>query len=96
MPVAPALGGKLNSTAASFRSAFAVRRSDTSRATRSASRAARSGWTRMSLALSAPEFAERPPNTVGVVAPSSSGIATIMVASTGDRPRSPASHCSRV
>ncbi len=50
----------------------------------------------MSRALSLPDAEERPPNTIGAVAPSSSGIATIMVASTGDRPRSPASHCSSV
>ena len=31
---------------------------------------------------------ERPPNTIGPVAPSSSGIATIMVVSTGSSPRS--------
>ena len=30
----------------------------------------------------------RPPNTIGPVAPSSSGIATIIVASTGSSPRS--------
>ena len=40
--------------------------------------------------------AERPPNTIGLIAPSSSGIATIIVASTGSRPRASASHCSSV
>jgi hypothetical protein len=43
-----------------------------------------------------PAFCERPPNTIGPVAPSSSGIATMMVDSTGSRPRSEASHCSSV
>ena len=38
----------------------------------------------------------RAPNTDGAIAPSSSGIATIIVASTGIRPRSDARHCSRV
>ena len=42
------------------------------------------------------ERLERPPKTIGPVAPSSSGIATMMVASTGERPRSDASHCSSV
>ncbi len=37
---------------------------------------------------------ERPPKTMGLVAPSSSGIATMMVDSTGSSPRSEASHCS--
>ena len=35
----------------------------------------------------------RPPKTIGPVAPSSSGIATIIVASTGIRPRSEALQC---
>jgi magnesium chelatase subunit H len=39
---------------------------------------------------------ERPPNSSEPVPPSSSGIATMMVASIGIRPRSPSRHCSRV
>ena len=96
MPVAPAFGGKLKRTMASFRSATGVRRSATMRPTRAASIAARSGWARMSRPCSGPAPVERPPNTIGPVDPSSSGIATIMVASTGIRPRSDDSHCSRV
>ena len=38
----------------------------------------------------------RPPKTVGLVAPSSSGMATMMVLSTGSRPRSEPPHWSRV
>ena len=38
----------------------------------------------------------RPPNTIEPVAPSSSGIATMMVDSTGISPRSEAPHCSSV
>ena len=43
-----------------------------------------------------PAESERPPNTIGPVAPSSSGIATMIVVSTGIRPRSDAPHCSKV
>ena len=38
----------------------------------------------------------RPPKTVGLVAPSSSGMATMMVLSTGSKPRSEPPHWSRV
>ena len=38
----------------------------------------------------------RPPNTIEPVAPSSSGIATIMVASTGNNPRDEPPHWSSV
>jgi hypothetical protein len=38
----------------------------------------------------------RPPKTIEPVAPSSSGMATIMVASTGSRPRSEPPHWSSV
>jgi hypothetical protein len=38
----------------------------------------------------------RPPKTIEPVAPSSSGIATIIVASTGKRPRDEPCHCARL
>ena len=62
---------------------------------RAARRAARMS-TRAQPVQAALPRSERPPNTIGPVAPSSSGIATIMVASTGIRPRSDAPHCSSV
>ena len=93
VPVLPAFGGKLNSTIATLRSARSARRSATSLATRAASISARSVQTCMSRALSLPGkcsrgrsraghagASERPPKTIGPVAPSSSGMATIMVA----------------
>ena len=43
-----------------------------------------------------PAPSERPPNTIGPVAPSSSGMATMMVVSTGIRPRSEAPQASSV
>ena len=43
-----------------------------------------------------PAASVRPPKTIGPVAPSSSGMATIIVASTGSRPRSEPPHCSSV
>jgi hypothetical protein len=92
--VAPAFGGKLNSTMASLRSARAVLRSVTSLSTRAASTSVRSGAELMLRLL--PLTSDRPPKTIGPVAPSSSGIATMMVASTGIRPRSLDSHCSSV
>ena len=49
-------------------------------------RAARSGLGCMSRERSGAASRERPPNSIGPVAPSSSGIATIMVVSTGSRP----------
>ena len=108
MPVLPALGGKLNSTIPTRRSARSERRRATSRETRAASTPARSMQTCMSRAVSdagntqaraqpvhmPPE--ERPPNTIGFVAPSSSGMATMMVDSTGSRPRSDPPHWSSV
>jgi hypothetical protein len=117
VPVAPALGGKLNTTSATLRSARCERRSATSRPTRAASMSARSGQLNMSWPDSADASFEagawkvqarsqpvqatcaalpRPPNTIEPVAPSSSGIATIIVASTGSRPRSEPPHWSRL
>ena len=72
----------------------AVRRSATSLATLSASASTRSGHGRhralaapgrqpMRAAVAALRAPWRPPKTIGLVAPSSSGIATIIVASTG-------------
>ena len=43
-----------------------------------------------------PPPSDRPPKIIGPVAPSSSGIATMMVASTGSSPRSERRHCSSV
>ena len=87
MPVAAGIGRKLNSTIAILRSARALRRSATSRATRAASIAARSGMRRhVAPPVAAPPL-ERPPKVIGQIAPSSSGIATIIVASTGVSPR---------
>ena len=109
MPTLPALGGKLKSTMPTRRSTRSVRRSATSLATRAASISARSGQECIARAPSIgkehareqpvqvpPAESERPPKTIGLVAPSSSGIATMMVVSTGIRPRSEAPHCSRV
>ena len=92
----PALGGKLNSTVATLRSARGPRRSATSLATRAASIAARSGCGHHVAALSPGVAAERPPKVIGQMPPSSSGMATIMVASTGSNPRLSALHCCRV
>ena len=83
VPVAPALGGKLNSTMASLRSPTGVARSATIRATRAARAAARPGWLFMSWVATLSVLSERPPKTIGEVAPSSSGIATMIVDSTG-------------
>ena len=77
-------------------SARAVRRSDTQRCTRAASIAARSAATTMSCAAPAPWPPARPPKTIEPVAPSSSGIATIIVASTGSSPRDEPCHCARL
>ena len=65
---------------------------------------ARSGWLTMSLAHAVPsqpgqrsaiaERPQRPPNVAGIMPPSSSGSATIIVASTGSSPRGSRSHCS--
>ena len=110
MPVLPALGGKLNSTTATLRSARCLRRRATSLSTRAASISARSTQVCMSRprldggntqprwqpVQVAPAESERPPKTIELVAPSSSGIATMIVDSTGSRPRSEAAHCSRV
>ena len=104
MPVVPALGGKLNSTVAILRSARSDRRSATSLATRAASFAARSGFGTMSREQFTPsqpaqrsagtsEAPQRPPKVIGQMPPSSSGIATIIVASTGNRPRGSDFHC---
>ena len=93
--MAPAFGGKLNSTMASLRSARSDRRRATSLATRAASIAARSPCALMARRESG-LASDRPPNVIGMMAPSSSGIATIMVASTGDRPRASPCHCSSV
>ena len=102
MPVLPALGGKLKSTAATLRSARSLRRRSTSLPTRAASASARSVQVCMSWSCSAclkvqlrsqpwqaaPAASLRPPKTIGPVQPSSSGMAIIIVASTGSRPRS--------
>ena len=97
MPTVPALGGKLNSTTAILRSARALRRSATMRATRLGQHG---GAFRMhhhvARRLSSPAAPERPPNVIGQMPPSSSGIATIIVASTGSSPRGSAFHCSSV
>ncbi len=71
----------------------AFRRSAMRRPTRAASMSARSGWHRH-IRGSLRRPSGRPPNRIGAVAPSSSGIATIMVASSGVRPRSAAAHSS--
>ena len=104
MPTAPALGGKLNNTKATRLSRRAARRIATSAATRAASVLARSGWLTMSLEQLVPsqpgqrsaiaERPQRPPNVAGIIPPSSSGSATIIVASTGSSPRGSCSHCS--
>ena len=86
MPVAPAFGGKLNSAIASLRSLRADLRSWICLSTRRASMLARSGWTCMSRTWPSSAWIDRPPNTIEPVAPSSSGSATIIVASTGSRP----------
>jgi hypothetical protein len=75
-------------------------------ATRAASIAARSGCEAMSRAQDLPsqpahfsavcDRPQRPPNVIGRIPPSSSGMATIIVASTGSRPRASASHDARV
>ena len=106
-PTAPAFGGKLNSTMATLRSARAVRRRRTMRVTLAASASARSGqacmrgaepagvnWQRRPQPWQGAAPSARPPNTVGATAPSSSGIATIMVDSTGDRPADEAPQAS--
>ena len=94
VPDAPALGGKLNSTTRDLAlGARPVRRSATSRATRAASmpaaRCCMSGHVAACNVSVQPVQSprQRPPNTIGLIAPSSSGIATMMVASTGSRPR---------
>ena len=106
-PVAPAFGGKLNRTIARLRSARSERRSATSLATLPASASARSGHACISRVSAdggkahrrpqpvqgSPEPSARPPNTLGSTAPSSSGIATIIVASRGSRPWRLAPHC---
>jgi hypothetical protein len=94
VPVLPALGGKLNTTSATLRSARSLRRSATSaRRARPACRCARCScacpassaiWPspKVQPARSRcrwPGAPARPPNTIGPVAPSSSGMATIMV-----------------
>jgi len=76
------------------------------RVTRSAKVAARSGCETMSRAQVRPsqpaqrsavcDRPQRPPNVIGKVAPSSSGNATIMVASTGVSPRGSWFHCASV
>ena len=76
------------------------------RATRAASIPARSGWDamlRLQLVASQPSHGvavcarpQRPPNVIGATPPSSSGSATIIVASTGSSPRGSACHWSRV
>ena len=59
----------------------------TIRATRAASMDVRSGCGTMSRRRSPPSADDRPPKVIGQMPPSSSGIATIIVASTGSRPR---------
>ncbi len=101
VPVLPAFGGKLKTTAARRRSARSLRRRSTSLPTRAASASARSEQVCMSWSCSAalkvqwrsqplqavPAASLRPPKTIGPVQPSSSGMAIIIVASTGSRPR---------
>jgi hypothetical protein len=110
VPVAPAFGGKLNTTAATLRCARSERRRSTSLPTRAASASARS--TQLCMSWASATFSNlqawaqpvqamcwelpRPPNTIEPVAPSSSGMATIIVASTGNRPRGDAPHWSSV
>ena len=96
MPVLPAFGGKLNSTSATLRAAVGVWRRSIRRSTRAASALARSGCGCISREWSDGASAERPPKTIGPVEPSSSGMATIIVASTGISPRSEDCHCSSV
>ena len=106
----PALGGKLNTTSASLRWARSLRRKATILLTRAASMLARSGHDAMSWVRSwsvkvqawwqpvqvTPALPGRPPNTIGAMEPSNSGMATMMVLSTGSRPRSEAPHSVRV
>ena len=103
----PALGGKLNSTTATFRSVRLVRRSATSLAAAmppaSSRRATRETMSRAQLTASHPaqrssvcEPSQRHADrSSGRCAPSSSGIATIIVASTGSRPRGSSCHCAQ-
>jgi hypothetical protein len=101
-PVAPELGGKLKMVMAMRRSARAARRRAISLATLPASAAARSGSPRMAWIGPVISFfgvdgaALRPPNTLGQIAPSSSGRATIIVASSGTSPVRRARHSSIV
>ena len=87
MPVLPAFGGKLNSTIAILRSARAARRSATQLGHARRQHRGPLRMRRHVAAAVAGRRGERPPNVIGQIAPSSSGIATIMVASTGIRPR---------
>ena len=104
----PAFGGKLKIVSATLRLARSLWRSATSFSIRPAStstlsgcalmqerplgqvprlRAQTHGWVPVA-------FSVRPPNTIVPVAPSSSGIATMMVVSIGIRPRSESSQRS--
>ena len=110
VPVLPALGGKLKITAATLRCARSARRRSISLPTRAASMSARS--MQLCMSCDSATFLNvqpceqpvqamcsalpRPPNTIDPVAPSSSGIATIIVASTGSSPRAEPPHWSSV
>jgi hypothetical protein len=98
-PVAPELGGKLKITAATRRSARSRGAQVDSLPTRAASvgpldaavHVARDHVLEAAAVAAAGAgdvgAVARPPNTIAPVAPSSSGMATIIVASTGSRPR---------
>ena len=100
VPMRPALGGKLNITSATLRSCLTVLRIAMSLVTRAANMAVRSTQVNMSCALvltskvqalwqpvqATPAAPARPPKIMGLVAPSSSGIAIIKVFSTGIKP----------